>query len=71
MSNAILGIGAGEEAPANAASIPSGQPGVGYYVGDEGAVKTKAFFISHKQAIEVASRVAARGLDEELSTLHA
>jgi S-DNA-T family DNA segregation ATPase FtsK/SpoIIIE len=71
MSDTILGQGAGQESVANAAEIPSGQPGVGYYVGDDGVRKIKSFFISHQQAIEVASRVASRQLDEELSTLNA
>jgi hypothetical protein len=71
MSDTILGQGAGEESVANAAEIPSGQPGVGYYVGDSGVAKIKCFYISHQQAIEVASRVASRQLDDELSTLNA
>jgi hypothetical protein len=71
MSDAILGAGAGEEAPANAADIPSGQPGLGYYVGDNGTVKMRNFFISHDQAKEIASRVSSRQLDDELSTLSA
>lgn len=69
MSDAILGAGAGEEAPANAADIPSGQPGVGYYVGDAGVQKMRSFFISHHQAMTIASRVAARSLDDELAAL--
>jgi S-DNA-T family DNA segregation ATPase FtsK/SpoIIIE len=69
MSDTILGQGAGEESIANAATIPPGQPGVGYYVGDDGVQKMKSFYISHKQAIEIASRVASRQIDAELSTL--
>jgi DNA segregation ATPase FtsK/SpoIIIE-like protein len=69
MSDTILGAGAGEESPANAADIPSGQPGVGYYVGDNGVQKMRSFFISHKQALEIASRAAARQLDDDLRTL--
>lgn len=69
MSDAILGAGAGEEAPANAADIPSGQPGVGYYVGDDGVQKVRAFFLSHSQAREIADRVGQRRLDAELETI--
>jgi S-DNA-T family DNA segregation ATPase FtsK/SpoIIIE len=71
MSDTILGQGAGEESIANAAEIPPGQPGVGYYVGDSGVAKIKCFYISHKQALEIASRVASRQFDDELSTLTA
>jgi S-DNA-T family DNA segregation ATPase FtsK/SpoIIIE len=71
MSDTILGQGAGEDSAANAADIKPGQPGVGYYVGDEGVRKIKCFYISHKQALEISSRVASRQLDEELSTLRA
>jgi S-DNA-T family DNA segregation ATPase FtsK/SpoIIIE len=71
MSDTILGQGAGEESVANAAEIPPGQPGVGYYVGDDGVAKVKSFYLSHKQALEIASRVASRQLDVELSTLSA
>lgn len=71
MSDTILGAGAGEEAVANAATIPSGQPGVGYYLGDDGVTKMRAFFMSNEQAVEVASCVASRQLDTELSTLRA
>lgn len=63
MSDAILGAGAGEEAPANAAEIPSGQPGVGFYVGDNGVQKIRAFYISPKQALEIADRVMVRDLN--------
>jgi hypothetical protein len=69
MSDTILGAGAGEEAPANAASIPSGYPGLGYYVGDHGVVKMRSFFISPKQAMEISSRVASRNIDEEMAAL--
>jgi DNA segregation ATPase FtsK/SpoIIIE-like protein len=69
MSDAILGAGAGEEAPANAADIPSGQPGVGYYVGDAGVQKMRSFFISHHQAMEIASRAAGRQMDAELEAM--
>jgi hypothetical protein len=69
MSDAILGAGAGEEAPANAAEIPSGQPGVGYYVGDAGVQKMRAFFISHQQAMEIASRAAGCQMDAELEAM--
>lgn len=69
MSDAILGAGAGEEAPANAADIPSGQPGVGYYVGDGGVQKMRAFFISHHQAMDISSRAAARQLDADLRAM--
>jgi antitoxin (DNA-binding transcriptional repressor) of toxin-antitoxin stability system len=69
MSDTILGAGSGEEAPANAADIPSGQPGVGYYVGDNGVQKIRTFYIDHKQAMEVASRVGQRSLDDELRSL--
>jgi S-DNA-T family DNA segregation ATPase FtsK/SpoIIIE len=71
MSDTILGQGAGEESVANAAEIPAGQPGVGYYVGDHGVVKTKCFYVSHNQAREIASRAASRQLDADLSTLTA
>jgi S-DNA-T family DNA segregation ATPase FtsK/SpoIIIE len=71
MSDTILGQGAGEESAANAADIPSGQPGVGYYVGDDGVRKIKCFYISHQQALEISSRVASRQLDDKLSTLSA
>jgi hypothetical protein len=69
MSDAVLGAGAGEEAPANAADIPSGQPGVGYYVGDGGVQKMRSFFISHKQAMAIASRAAGRQMDAELEAM--
>jgi S-DNA-T family DNA segregation ATPase FtsK/SpoIIIE len=69
MSDTILGAGSGEEAPANAADIPSGQPGVGYYVGDHGVQKIKTFFLTHKQAGEIASRAASRQLDADLESL--
>jgi S-DNA-T family DNA segregation ATPase FtsK/SpoIIIE len=69
MSNTILGAGSGEEAPANAADIPSGQPGVGYYIGDSEVQKMRAFFISHKQALEIASRAASRQIDAELEAM--
>jgi S-DNA-T family DNA segregation ATPase FtsK/SpoIIIE len=69
MSDTILGAGSGEEAPANAAAIPAGQPGVGYYVGDDGVRKTKCFYMSHHQALEIASRVAQAQLVDEFSTL--
>jgi S-DNA-T family DNA segregation ATPase FtsK/SpoIIIE len=69
MSDAILGAGSGEESPANAADIPTGQHGVGYFVGDEGAQKIRTFFISPKQAAELAERVASRNFDDELKTL--
>jgi S-DNA-T family DNA segregation ATPase FtsK/SpoIIIE len=68
MSDTILGAGAGEEAPANAASIPPGQPGVGYYVGDDGVRKVKCFYMSHHEALEIASRVAQAQLVDELFT---
>jgi S-DNA-T family DNA segregation ATPase FtsK/SpoIIIE len=71
MSDTILGAGAGEEAPANAATIPPGQPGVGYYVGDDGVRKTKCFYMSHHEALEIASRVAQAKIAEEFSTLTA
>jgi S-DNA-T family DNA segregation ATPase FtsK/SpoIIIE len=67
MSNTILGDGAGEEGTANAAEIPAGQPGVGYYVGDDGVKKTKAFYVSHQQAQEVATRATSRQIDAEWS----
>lgn len=69
MSDAILGAGAGEEAPANAAEIPSGQPGVGYYVGDGGVIKLRAYLITRSQALSIAARASARNLDEELAAL--
>jgi len=69
MSDTILGQGAGDDSAANAADIPAGQPGVGYYVGDDGVVKIKTFFLSHKEAVEISSRVASRQLDDELATL--
>jgi hypothetical protein len=69
MSDAILGAGAGEESPANAAEIRSGQPGVGYYIGDNGVQKMRTFYISPKQAMEIASRVSAGSLDDELAAL--
>lgn len=71
MSDTILGQGAGVEVAANAADIPPGQPGVGYYSGDEGIVKMKAFYMSHKQAMEIADQVSSRQLDDGLSTLTA
>lgn len=65
MSNTILGDGAGEEGTANAAEIPSGQPGVGYYIGDDGVRKAKAFYISPQQTQEVATRATSRQIDAE------
>jgi hypothetical protein len=65
MSNTILGDGAGEEGTANAAEIPSGQPGVGYYIGDDGVRKAKAFYISPQQTQEVATRATSRQIDQE------
>jgi hypothetical protein len=70
MSKAILGDDAGEQ-PVSATEIPSGQPGVGYYMGDHGVQKIRSFFISPKQALQVAERVGQRQLDEDLSTLTA
>jgi len=70
MSDAILGDGSGDS-PANAAEIPSGQPGVGYYISDNGVEKIRSYHISHKQALEIAERVGQRKLDEDLSTLTA
>jgi len=69
MSDTILGQGAGVEVSANAAEIPPGQPGVGYYSGDEGIVKMKAFYMTHKEAMAIAEEVALRQLDEGLSTI--
>jgi S-DNA-T family DNA segregation ATPase FtsK/SpoIIIE len=69
MSDAILGDGSGEEVPVVATDIPSGQPGVGYYVGDHGVQKIKTFFLTHKQAGEIASRAASRQLDADLESL--
>lgn len=69
MSDTILGAGAGEDAPANAADIPSGQPGVGYYVGDNGVQKMRTFFIPHSATLEIASRVASRQIDIELRSM--
>jgi S-DNA-T family DNA segregation ATPase FtsK/SpoIIIE len=69
MSDAILGAGAGEEAPANAADIPSGQAGVGYFVGTDGTQKMRTFFIPPEQALEISSRVARRSMDDELAAL--
>jgi hypothetical protein len=71
MSDAILGQGAGEEGIPSAAEIPTGQPGVGIYVGDDGPRKMRTFFIPRAQALEVVSRVTSRKLDDELSTLTA
>lgn len=69
MSDTILGAGAGEESPANAADIPSGQPGVGYYLGDHGIQKMRTFYISPKQALEISSRAAGRQMDADLRSL--
>jgi DNA segregation ATPase FtsK/SpoIIIE-like protein len=69
MSDAILGDGAGDEVPANAADIQPGQPGVGYYLGDSGVQKMRAFFIDPRQALEIASRAAARQIDDELRAM--
>jgi hypothetical protein len=71
MSDAILGQGAGEEGIPSAAEIPTGQPGVGIYVGDDGPRKMRTFFIPRAEALEVVSRVTSRKLDDELSTLTA
>jgi S-DNA-T family DNA segregation ATPase FtsK/SpoIIIE len=69
MLKAILGVGSSEEAPISAADIPSGQPGLGYFVGNEGAQKMRVFYISPEQALEIASRVAGRSMDDELAAL--
>jgi hypothetical protein len=68
-SRAILGGDGDEEAPADATDIPLGQPGVGYYIGDNGVQKMRSFFMSPKQAAELAERVASRNFDDELKTL--
>lgn len=68
MSDAIMGDGSGD-APANAAEIPSGQPGVGFYLGDNGVQKIRSFYMSHREALEIAERVSRWQLDEELSAL--
>jgi hypothetical protein len=65
MSDAILGDGSGSEITINAAEIPTGQPGVGYLIDGEGALKMRAYFISPKQALEVATRVTDRQIDAE------
>jgi hypothetical protein len=65
MSDAILGDGSGSEITINAAEIPTGQPGVGYLIDGEGARKMRAYFISPKQALEVATRVTDRQIDAE------
>jgi hypothetical protein len=56
MSDAILGDGSGGETPVNAAEIPTGQPGVGYLLAGDEPRKMRTYFISHEQALEVASR---------------
>lgn len=66
---AIVGDNPGEEISISAADIPSGQPGVGYYVDDNGTQKVRSFFISHQQAREIASRVAGDQLDAELQAM--
>jgi hypothetical protein len=68
MSDAVMGDGNGES-PANAAEIPSGQPGVGYYLGDNGIEKIRTFYIDPKQALEIASRIAGRQMDAELQAM--
>jgi hypothetical protein len=66
MLKAIVGDNAGEES-IEVNDIPSGQPGLGYYFGDNGYEKIRNFFLSHKDAIEIASRVSSRNLDVELA----
>jgi S-DNA-T family DNA segregation ATPase FtsK/SpoIIIE len=68
-SRAILGADTDDEVTADATEIPSGQPGVGYYVSDNGVQKMRSFYISPKQALEIASRVASKKLDDELAAL--
>jgi S-DNA-T family DNA segregation ATPase FtsK/SpoIIIE len=69
MSDAITGDGTGGETPVNAAEIPEGQPGVGYLLAGREPRKMRTYFISPEQALEVASRVATRHIDEELGAL--
>jgi hypothetical protein len=69
MSRAITGSDSDEDAPADATTIPSGQPGVGFYIGDQGVTKMRHFYISHKQAMELATRIASRRMDDELAAL--
>jgi hypothetical protein len=66
MLKAILGDNAGEES-IEVNDIPPGQPGLGWYFGDNGYTKIRNFFISHQQALEIASRASSRQLDEELA----
>jgi hypothetical protein len=69
MSDAIFGDGSGSEVPFSAVDIPEGQPGVGYLLSGAGPRKMRTFYITPKQALEVASRVGSRHLDDELATL--
>lgn len=69
MSDAIFGDGNAGEVAINATEIPSGQPGVGYYLGDHGVQKIRTFHMDHRQAGEIASRLAARRIDAELEAM--
>jgi DNA segregation ATPase FtsK/SpoIIIE-like protein len=68
-SKAIVGDGESDDVPADATEIPSGQPGVGFYVGDGGVQKVKTFFIPREHAAEISSRVTSCHLDRELEHL--
>ena len=56
-----------DETTIRVSDVPSGIPGLGHYIGDHGPEKIRSYFISHKQALEIASRVASRKIDQELA----
>jgi hypothetical protein len=69
MSKAITGDGADDDSGVDACDIPSGQPGVGYFIGDGKPQKIRTFFLSHKESLEIASRVSGQQLDVELRSM--